>query len=200
MSAHWSSDELELLQSLVGDMPWHLVPQHYNRCAKAKGFTKRSEIAMRRICDKHRIQRRTTGEWITSGCVCQLLGISYSTVRRWIQAGWLPATRTGEGSAFARYFRRRDLRSLARSRPDLFGGQELATLIELLDNETLAQQIVDMELPKPWQPKAVICIETGRRFPSIIAAAKATYVTPQRMRVVIDHPTRTANDLHFKFA
>ena len=39
--------------------------------------------------------------------------------------------------------------------------------------------------PRPRQPVAVECVDTGDRYHSMTAAARAAYVTPQRMAVVL---------------
>ena len=39
--------------------------------------------------------------------------------------------------------------------------------------------------PRPRQPVAVECVDTGDRYDSMAAAARAAYVTPQRMAVVL---------------
>ena len=71
--------------------------------------------------------------------------------------------------------------------------------MELLDSEPLAAEIAAMELPRPRQCVAVQCIETGRRYASIKAAARAAFVTPQRMAVVLARGS-TANGRRYRRA
>jgi hypothetical protein len=40
-------------------------------------------------------------------------------------------------------------------------------------------------IPRPRRPVAVECLDTGERYDSMTAAARAAYVTPQRMAVVL---------------
>jgi hypothetical protein len=70
-------------------------------------------------------------------------------------------------------------------------------LVELLDSERLAAKIAAMELPRLVQRVAVECVETGQRYPSISAAAKAAYVANSRMRTVVIEGT-TANGRHYR--
>lgn len=200
MSRIWTAAEDEMLAGLCGDMPWPKLVQCYRQWASRTGKPARTDMALQRRCDLLGLQRRCVGEWITSGIVCQLLGISYPAVHRWFENGWLPTYRQKSGSPYPHYFRRLDLRRLARQRPQLFGGQTEATLVQLLDNEQLARQIVAMELPHPRQSVPVICIEKGRRYPSIGSAARAVYVTPSRLRMVIDKPAATAAGYHWRRA
>ena len=181
MSGHpWTIEDVEMLSSLAGDLPWPMVPGVFNNCRPH-----RTAIALRRKADDLGLLRRCVGQYITSGALRSLMGVSYEQARRWILSGSLPARRWGKGRAFPYWIHRRDLRAFAAANPALFGGLSEGQLVELLDSETLAAQIATMELPRPRQPVAVECLDTGRRYASINAAAKAAYVTPQRMAVVL---------------
>lgn len=199
----YSEGELELLQSFAGDMPWQLVPRHYNRHASIKGYPHRTNSSLKAACDRRGISRASTGEWITAAYISRMMGISDFSVRQWRKRGWLPATQFGNrGKGSIAYIRRRDLRALARERPSLFGGLSVAALTQLLSDEVLAEEIANMELPKPrmGQTRQIICVETGKRYPSIREAAKANYVVTGTLWKVIDRPNRTANNRHFKSA
>jgi hypothetical protein len=194
MSRLWTVEDVEMLSSLAGDIPWPLVPGRFN-----SSRPRRTATALRRKADELGLLRRCTGAWLTSGALRSLMGVSYEQARRWILSGQLPARRWGEGQAYPYWIRRQDLRAFARVRPELFGGLSEGQLVELLDSERLATEIAAMELPRPRQCVAVECIETGRRYRSIKAAARAAYVTPQRMAVVLAHGT-TANGRRYRRA
>lgn len=196
----WTEPELEMLLSLLGDMPWPMVVGHYNGWAERKGYVRRTELGMRRKVEEHRISRRPVGAWITTGLISQLLGVSQETPLRWLREGWISSIRFGQGAAHSHYIKRADLQQLARLKPHLFGGQTLDTLVQLLNHERLAAAIVAMELPHPRQSKPVVCIETGRRYPSIGKAARAVYVTPARLQKVVGRPHRTAAGYHWRVA
>ena len=178
----WTIEDVEMLSSLAGDLPWPMVPGVFNNCRPH-----RTAIALRRKADDLGLLRRCVGQYITSGALRSLMGVSYEQVRRWIldPSMQLPARRWGKGRAFPYWIHRRDLRAFAAANPALFGGLSEGQLVELLDSEPLAAQIAAMELPRPYQPVAVECLDTGRRYASINAAARAAYVTPQRMAVVM---------------
>jgi hypothetical protein len=125
--------------------------------------------------------------------------VSHSTVQRWIANGWLKTRDYPHGPHNVHFFTRDSLRRLAEERPYLFGGQSESTLVMLFNNEKTAARIVAMELPKPWARKPVICIERGRRYSSIYRAAKSVYVTPQRLRAVLN-TNETAAGYHWKTA
>jgi hypothetical protein len=192
MSRPWTVEDIEMLSSLAGDIPWPLVPGRFNNSRP-----RRTATALRRKAEELGLLRRCVGQYITSGALRALMGVSYERARRWILSGQLPARRWGQGRAFPYWIHRRDLRAFARERPELFGGLSEGQLVELLDSEPLAAEIAAMELPRPRQCVAVQCIETGRRYASIKAAARAAYVTPQRMAVVLAHGT-TANGRRYR--
>lgn len=200
-SARWTPAEDELLQGLCGDMPWPMVVQSFNSWAKKMGHPTRTGLALVRRCENTGTLRRTVGAWITTGVICELMKISHSTVRRWLVIkNYLPYHRYGTSPQHRFYVRRRDLRRLALDKPRLFGGMSVCDLTQLLDSQRLAEQIVDLNLGSPRGPVPVVCVETGRRFSSIREAAHNAFVTPARLRAVLDHPTHTAGNLHWRRA
>lgn len=196
----WTEDELSQLQWLLGDLPWPLVVQRYNIWARRNGHPPRTELGMRRKVEQLGVSRRPVGAWITTGLVCQLLGVSTETPLRWLREGLIPSLRFGKGAAHNHYIKRTDLQKLARLKPHLFGGQDESTLVQLLDHERLAKALVALEMPSPKQSKPVVCIETGRRYPSIGKAARAVYVTPSRLQKVVGRVNRTAAGCHWRVA
>lgn len=196
----WTDDELNQLQWLLGDLPWLLVVKRYNSWATRHGHVHRTELAMRRKVEQLGGSRRAVGTWVTTGLLCQLLGVSHETPLRWLRDGWIPSLRFGKGPAHNHYIKRKDLQKLARLKPHLFGGQDEATLVQLLDHERLAKAIVALEMPSPRQAKPVVCIETGQLYPSIGQAARAVYVTPARLQKVVGRDNRTAAGCHWRVA
>ena len=195
----WSAFELETLQSMVGDMPWPLLVKNYRHWAHFNGQPPRTEIALRRKAEALGIRRWSVGEWITTGVIGEHLGVTCETVRHWIRQGWLPAKRFGTTPSHQHFVSRADLRRLSRNRPELFAERPLADLIQLLDSERAAQQVVDGNHSRPWRRCPVICVETGKRFPTIAAAARHAHVTPQRMHIAV-RSNGLANGRHWRLA
>lgn len=198
MNHRWTPPEDEMLAGLAGDLPWPKVVDAYNRWARRHGLPQRTAQGMTRRCIRLRLRRSAVGEFITSGLVSEMLGIKRQTFLRWVKDGWLPTIQYGKGNPY--YIRRRDLRKLARQRPHLFGGQREGTLIQLLDNELLARQIVAMELPAPLQLRPVVCIEQGKRYASVGRAARAHFIDRAAVRRVVDRPHLTAAGYHWRTA
>ena len=192
MSTLWTPEDVEMLCSLAGDLPWPMVPAAFNRARPHRTAT-----ALRRKADGLGLLRRSVGQFITAGAIVGIAGFNYERIRQWILSGELKSRRYGEGSAFPYYICRKDLRAFARKHPEQFGGLRLGELVQLFDSEKLAEEIAAMELPRLSQKVPVMCVDTGKRFESIQAAARAAYVTPTRMQTVLREGT-TANGLRYR--
>lgn len=200
MITRWSPAEDEMLAGLAGDLPWPQVVKTYKRWASQHDMPKRSANSMKHRCMRCGLSRSAVGEFVTTGFVAEMLEICTQSVQEWISREWLPSTQYGSGRGRLHYIRRRDLRRLARERPELFGGQSESTLVQLLDSEVLAAQIVAMNLKRIGKSKPVVCIERGRRYESIRAAARDVYIDPRRINDCLDKPHRTAAGYHWRTA
>ena len=195
----WTRQELNVLQECVGDVPWPLVANSYNGHARLLGYPLRTLAAIRHKCNHLRISKHTTGEWIRVSLVCTMLGISHSTVNRWIKSNRLVAKQFApgkKGSAF--YFKRLSLRKFARANPYFFGGQSVSMLTQLLDSEYLANEIVSMNLPRPSFTKPVKCIETGKVFASMTEASRHVFISRRCIAKAIDDQSKTAANYHWE--
>lgn len=195
MSTRWSQEELEHLDYLTGNIPWRYVPRTYNRWASDNGYPLRTTTALVRQQETQGLHRRVIGDWITTGVIAKTLGLSYSSPGYWIRKGWLPATRFGEGRAWSHYIKRSDFRQFARNHSRLLAGLDCAALMQLLEDEKLAEHLASLP-PRHKGKTPVKCVETGRVYPSIGEAAKAAYVVTQRMSRVLNK-TQTANGYHW---
>ena len=192
MSSLWTPEDVEMLCSLAGDLPWPMVGAAFNRRRPHRTAT-----ALRRKADDLGLLRRSVGQFITAGAIVGVAGFNYERIRQWILSGELKARRYGKGSAFPYYICRKDLRAFAQQHPEQFGGLSKGDLVQLLDSEKLAEEIAAMGLPRRSQKVPVVCVETGKRFESIEAAARAAYVTSTRMKAVLRDGTR-ANGLRYR--
>ena len=178
----WTAEDIELLSSLAGDLPWPMVMPAFNRQRPH-----RTDAGLERQARRLRISKQSTGQFFTAGLIVALAkNVSHRMVNSWIKSGVkgdkLPARQFGRGSSYRFFIRRVDLRQFARRHPELFGGLPESQLLQLLDSERLAAEIAAMELPPPRRRAIPVeCVETGRRYPSIAAAARTAYVTPQAM-------------------
>jgi hypothetical protein len=188
----WSSEELDILYLLVGDVPWPALPQVYCNTVAQHGYPKRTGTALRRKCNDLGLSRAAIGRWVNAGLICKLMGISYEAVQTLMRSGLLPGTRFGDTRGHRYYFKRCDLRRLAGTHAYLFGGLSSAALTQLFDDPKLAKRVAEQGLPKHQQRRPVLCVETGKVYPSLSAAARAVYVTPKCISSALDDPTKTS--------
>lgn len=196
MSIRWSQEELDQLDHLTGNIPWKYVPRTYNRWASDNGYPLRTTTALVRQQETLGLHRRVIGDWITTGTIARTLGLSYQSPQYWIRKGWLPATRFGEGRAWAHYVKRSDLRQFARKHGRLLAGLDRGALAQLLEDEGLADRL--SELPPRHKGKTrVKCVETGQVYESLGDAARnGAFVVPQRISRVVN-TNKTANGYHW---
>jgi DNA-binding transcriptional MerR regulator len=188
----WSSEELTTLELLAGDVPWPALPQTYWNTVRQHGYPQRTATALRRKCNDLGLQRAAIGRWVNAGLICKLMGVSYEAVQTLMRNGLLTGTRFGDTRGHRYYFKRCDLRRLAGTHPHLFGGLSSAALTQLFDDPKLAKQVAELQLPRLQQRRPVLCVETGKVYPSISEAARAVFVTPKCISCAVDKPDKTS--------
>jgi DNA-binding transcriptional MerR regulator len=188
----WSSEELDTLSLLAGDVPWPALPQTYWHTVRQHGYPQRTATALRRKCNDLGLQRAAIGRWVNAGLICKLMDISYEAVQTWMRNDLIAGKRFGDTKGHRYYFTRASVRALARKHPHFFGGLPISNLTQLFDDAKLAIEIAALELPKHQQRRPVLCVETGTTYPSISAAARAVYVTPKCISCALDRPDKTS--------
>lgn len=170
----WTAPELEHLEQLAGDHPMAEVATRYNRWAKANGLPSRTLPALGQAGYNRGVTFRPYGAMVTHQALCTYLGLTKGQAAKLLdQASCRQLRPRGR-----RYVTRKELRRLARQHPQWFAGATTANLVQLLEDEKLA------EWCKQHQPirygrncSPVRCIETGLVYPSVMAAAAAVFVT-----------------------
>lgn len=176
----WSEAELAYLLELAGDVPGPTLFRAYNAWAKAHGFPPRSQRALAVKAHKCGISLRPTGSWLTTGGIATCLALPPSTVESWIvRYPDLPRRRMGKRKV--NFIERRQLRAWAQRHPHLLGGLERYRLTMLLEDEDLARDILERFPARPTGLETtalpVRCLDDGRQWPSIKAAAAELYIT-----------------------
>jgi DNA-binding transcriptional MerR regulator len=188
----WSSEELDTLSLLAGDVPWPALPDIYWNTVRQHGYPRRTGTALRRKCNDLGLGRAAIGRWVNAGLICKLMQISYETVQTLMRNGLLTGTRFGDTRGHRYYFKRCDLRRLAGTHAYLFGGLSCAALTQLFDDPKLAKRVAELGLPKHQQRRPVLCVETGITYRSISEAARAVFVTPKCISCALDRPDKTS--------
>jgi hypothetical protein len=158
-------------------MPFKRVWREWNIWAKQQGLEPRSLMSLQKKAQALGETQACYGNWIGTGEVARLLGKHRSAIQNWYRAGWVRCHRAGRHSAVSRA----DLRRLARERPQLFAGSSHEGLVQLLEDERLADEIVTgfpQRYPTRNQSIRVLWVDRGLVFPSYAAASRAAHVSP----------------------
>lgn len=174
----WSKQELDYLESLIGDYPASLAIDYFQAWAAKRRYPARSRSTIRFKIQASFGSSLPVGIFITTATLRELIGVTNTTIDRWVRLGYLkphfhPApTSTGEKSP-RRHYKRQDVVTLARDMPELFAGATRTNLFLLLEDGELADQIArDFPIREGRDPRPVVCIETGRRYRSMTEAAR----------------------------
>ena len=170
----WTPAETLQLQELAGDMPFVYVAQQFNNWASRHGIPHRSVASLHKKLRALGGSCRCSGTWLQIGDVAQMLGKSRSTISLWCHNHpWIRYHKAGHNSSV----NRDDLIRLARERPQLYAGTDRDNLILLLEDEELADSILERFPRRYWakgRGKRVRWTDTGQVFETLKDAAAAT--------------------------
>lgn len=194
---HWTPAEADRLDHLAGNIPAPLIPKAFNAWAREHGIAPRTVISVQRQIERRRLRTTVVGDWLTTGGIARILGVSINTPQGWIQRGILPARQVYHGPRRPWFVRRVDLVALARQQPVLFGGIDRGPLVQLLEDEQLADQIVADHRRRQNSPRRIRCVETGRLYRSTRDAARAVFVARQLIQRAV-RTGRSAGGFHWR--
>ena len=179
---YWTDPEVERLLELVGETPFVQVCREWNRWANKEGIPNRSPQSIRKKLTCMGESTVCLGRWVRLGDAARLLGKDRSTIQKWALDGLVNRYRAGSQSCILRA----DLRRLARERPRLFAGCDRRGLVQLLQDEDLADDIL-AAYPQRYQSsingKRVLWVDRMQTFPSYAAAGRAAHVCSKAIRL-----------------
>ena len=179
----WSEQELDMLLTLLGELPPELLISEYNRWAKRHGFVIRTPTSIRGKIYRMGLKTMPDGEYITATMAASLLGCGHDVIASWVRRGWLRGLKIGSKKNSKVWIRRSDLRALAKRKPEYFNGRSYQGLIYLLEDEDLVDKITSTKWQRCYgRPRPVVMLSTGRRFGSMKAAAQAIGVGQSTLR------------------
>lgn len=166
----WSDAELNQLEAIAGDFPIRQIARIYNCWASANNYPKRSYYTILKTGYKHNLRFRPIGRQITHGVIMHVLEITAHQAHL-----ILDYCQTRQRSLKSRrYVERVELRRIARRQPELFAMATRANLVQLLEDEGLADWILQHQPQRLGRNrKPIRCVETGQVYPSILAASRA---------------------------
>jgi transposase len=202
MRKRWTPDEHAALMEMVGDYPLDILIKKYQMWANKHDYPSRSPFAIHQRLRRQRVSVIPIGHYLTSGTLAKLLGVSYTTIDRWVARGLLvpslQQTSSDSEHPKRRVYIRRRIIELARSHPWLFGGTPRDNLFLLLESQRLVDSILEHYPTRFGRDRVkMLCVETGIRYESATAAARAVYVTKNCLTEAARNGTR-AGGFHWK--
>ena len=174
MLAGWAPDEINMLAGLAGDQPWVFLPAIYRRWAVQAGFPLRSDAELLQAATDLKLSLQPVCNWLSPTDVAFYLDRAPVTIRRWVAKG-LVKIRHSKQARGPYWLSRDDLKRLAKKRPDLFAGGDPNKLFMLLERQDLADHIQQNYAVCHGRTRKVQCVETGRIFPSAVAADRSMH-------------------------
>ena len=185
----WTTVEANVLRGMLGSKPWTLVLRDFNTWAAGNGYPCRSAHALNSMAHRMALSRECVNAWMSSSTLASRLGLSSSTVRRWIRIGVLPAITEGR-----KYYVSLDaFRLFAERHPGLLAGLHPSSLADLLGSFDKVRELSDVaEKPGQGRKRKLLCVTTGDVFDSIGAAAVRHHVTRQALSFAIKNNRKSA--------
>jgi hypothetical protein len=198
----WTQAEIDFLTEHAMATPFHRIVRGYRVWARMNGHNDRTKEAIDHKLRRMGYSTRTEIDFYTFNRLSEMLGLSRYTVAGWKRLKENPLQayqHDGKRKAF-NYVSRAEFLKFARNHPECLGGANEIGLQVVLEDVDLAREIL-RKYPKRHSPLyesiRVRCIETGKIYPSLGAAARDIYVTRQTLSRAI-HVGHRANGLHFE--
>jgi hypothetical protein len=191
----WGAEETAQLESLCGDLPFWMIAKEMKRIAKCKGWPERSTLAIRTRAEKNRLYVSCPGNWLTINQAARALRTTHKRVTKYLREEEIKPIKAKGGH----WIPRRTLRTLATRRPELFSALSEGELVCALDSETLAKEIAKIGMKRYRRVRPVVCVETGWRYESVSAAARAAYVNRKAICRAIK-TGGTSSGRHWRYA
>lgn len=198
---HWQREELDYLRDLVGDYPMSFIVEDFNAWAARRGRPQRSKASIARqlmVVLKASSLPTEHAEWLTTRDLAKHLGRCHEAIGIWIRRGFFnPSHVYKDGHGW--FVSRDGLRHLAFTKPHTLKTLTREKLLELLEDEELADFVFAAEVRSRPARVPLACIETGEHYPSLLAAAKALGTVPSNISQSIKLG-RPAKGFHFREA
>lgn len=190
----WSQVEIERLDFLAGDHSFLEVVRRYNAWAAANGYPARTDRAIERAGLKRGITFRPCGLRVTLGAIRDAIGCTQHQAYRILDRCRCHQRR----KRARRYVLRTELKRLARRHPELFSAAPRENLVQLLEDENLADWIITHPPARFGISRPIRCQETGDTFPSIAAASRANFIHSTQIKRAL-HDGVTAAGFHWEY-
>lgn len=186
-TAPWEKDADIWLELKAGTLPMPLLLAAFHRAQRRQGWHPRTDYAIENRMRTLNLSRTCTENNIAKRELARVLGMNSMRPNGWIRRG-LPCRVIGSRRHCIRV---RDLRQWLLENPheaynvDMFG-------LETMIGADAARSIAAAEHQRRGFRRAVVCLDTGRRFDSLGAAARAYGVTHGAISKAIANGGRSA--------
>lgn len=173
----WSKPEIEHLNEMAGEIPFPDLVRKFQQRSRQEGWPPRSSSAiLQRLHRTHQRGACRGGEWMTTGHVADVLGISRSRVDAWMRRPRVREILQPRWRGKVRYVERIAWRRLARQLPRVLGGFSADALFLLLEDRELADQVAEQHRASigDWR---IRCLETGRIYGSCCEVARQHHIS-----------------------
>lgn len=178
---HWTKEEREKLEELIGDYTFPLVEEKYIKWAEENGYPKRGGSAIRHKIYNMGESTVPIGNWIRMTDIARMLGLGSTTVRYWVNHKMLPARKITESLKSPLYIKRSDFVAFAEKHPELLAGCSFEQLMAVLEKEDLARHISENYKVRCKTKTRVRCVETRKVYECVRDAANAHFVSTMRI-------------------
>ena len=173
----WSKEELEALKECANTGPTPFVVHTYNRWAKNNDKPKRSRNSIEMKLQVLGLSKVSIHQYYSRTHLANSLGIPAGTVISWTKYGLeviSPHPKSKE-----KFVTDKSIIEFAKKYPRKFGGIPYSKLFLVLGDHELCKFITDNYPKRPSQtfaPRRVICINTGKVYPSVRRAADENFL------------------------
>jgi hypothetical protein len=188
----WTQEETDWLIDHVNTMPLSRLARSFNLWARVNRLPDRSKNAIDKKLRTFGYSNRPTVEFYTFMKLSQMLGLSRDTVAGWkrLKDNPIETYRRDNKKQTFNYVTTKMFKDFARNHPSRLGGANEVGLQMLLEDSRWAKEILRAYPKRPdrqWPEHRVRCIETGRIYPSLGAAARDVFVVRQCIARSVKH-------------
>ncbi len=168
----WSQEEVDFLQSIVGEYPFASVVRRYNQAAIRRNWPKRTRSSIKWKCEHLKLSWSVSDSFIIRlADARQILGWSRFFCDQLIKKPELNCILKPFKEGFW-YVERKRIAKLARLYPELFCGVSRDDLYLVTEDMSVIDSIKDSLSASKRSAYAVRCVETGEEWDNALVAAK----------------------------
>lgn len=196
----WSKEELEALKNYANTGPTPFVVHNYNKWAKSNDKPKRSRNSIEMKLQVLGLSKVSIHQYYSRSHIGRSLGIPAATVISWSKYGL--ETITPHPKSQEKFVTDKGIIKFAKENPRRFGGIPYEKLFLVLGDHELCKFITQNYPKRPaatFPARRVICITTGKVYPSVRRAADENFVSVSSVYKSCKFHRKTCVNLEFRY-